>query len=124
MLTSGSPEPDVSIRLYVNKNIETGGKTGIEYTGDSANFSIFGEARSESTTCTQNVLIGGTSQSLNAFIYMPDACAGINGGGNADPNILDSMWVREYGKSEIFNPSSSNAGNIRVPEDMGRKVCI
>ena len=121
--TSGSGEPDASIRLYVNQNIETGGRTGIEYTGDSANFSIFGEPRSESTTCTQNVLIGGTSQSLNAFIYMPDACAGINGGGNADPNILGSMWVREYGKSETFNASSSNAGNIRVPDDMGSKVC-
>lgn len=124
MHTSGSGEPDVCIRLYVNQNIETGGKTGIEYTGDSANFSIFGKPRSESTTCTQNVLIGGTSKSLNAFIYMPDACAGINGGGNADPNILGSMWVREYGKPEIFNASSSNAGNIRVPEDMGSKVCI
>ena len=64
------------------------------------------------------MLIGGTSQSLNAFIYMPDACAGINGGGNADPNILGSMWVREYGSS------ASNAGNIRVPDDMGSKVCI
>ena len=122
--TSGASVPAPSIRLYVNGNIETGGTTGIEHSGDSADLSIFGVPRSESTTCTQTVLIGGTSQSLNAFIYMPDACAGINGGGNADPNILGSMWVREYGKSEIFTASSSNAGNIRVPNDMGSKVCI
>jgi len=122
--TSGAGEPAPSIRIYVNGNINTGGTTGIEHSGDSANLSIFGLPRSDSTTCTQNVLIGGTSQSLNAFIYMPDACAGINGGGSADPNILGSMWVREYGKSELFNASASNAGNIRVPDDMGSKICI
>ena len=49
---------------------------------------------------------------------MPDACAGINGGGSADPNILGSIWAREYGAS------SSNAGNMRVPDDMGSQVCI
>ena len=116
--TSGTSDPAPSIRLYVNGDIQTGGNTGIEHSGDSVDLSIFGKPRSQSTTCSQSVLIGGTSQSLNSFIYMPDACAGINGGGSADPNILGSIWAREYGAS------SSNAGNMRVPDDMGSQVCI
>ena len=113
----GQPEP--SIRLYVSGNIELGGTSGIEHVGDSINLSIFGKPRSDENECTQQVLIGGTSSSLNAFIYMPDACAGIQGGGNADPNILGSMWVRKY-----ISASNSNAGQIKVPDDMGSKVCI
>ena len=51
---------------------------------------------------------------------MPDACAGINGGGNANPNFLGSIWVREFGSIG----SSGNPGNIGVPDDMGSKICI
>jgi len=118
--TSGAGDPAPSIRLYVDGNINTGGTTGIEHTGNSENLSIFGTPRSQSTTCSQNVLIGGTSQSLNAFLYMPDACAGINGGGNADPNFFGSIWVRDFGSIG----SSGNPGNIGVPDDMGSKICI
>ena len=114
--SGGSPSP--SIRLYISGDLITTGASGIEHSGDSSNFSIFGGPRSESPSCTQQVLVGGTSQSLNAFIYMPDACGGINGGGNATPNILGSMWLRHFGSS------STNAGTIQVPNDMGSKVCI
>ena len=116
--TTGTPPQN--IQFYVDGDIDTGGNTGIEHAGNSTNFSIFGPKRSESTTCTQNVLIGGTSQSLNAFLHMPDACAGINGGGNADPNFFGAMWVREYGSIG----SASNVGNIGVPDDMGSQICI
>jgi len=118
--TSGTGNPSPSIRFYVNGNINTSGNTGVEHAGDASNFSIFGTPMSQSPTCTQNVLIGGTSQSLNAFLYMPDACAGINGGGNANPNFLGSIWVREFGSIG----SSGNPGNIGVPDDMGSKICI
>jgi hypothetical protein len=116
--TSGAGSPSPSIRLYVTGNLTTSGNSGIVHSGDPSNLSIFGLPRSESSSCTQQVLVGGTSQSLNAYIYMPDACGGINGGGSATPNIRGSMWLRHYGAS------SSNAGTIEVPDDMGSKVCI
>jgi len=116
--TSGTGTPSPSIRLYVTGDLITGGRSGMEHDGDPSNFSIFGLPRSDSSACSQQVLVGGSSQSLNAFIYMPDACGGINGGGNATPNIRGSLWVRDYGAS------ASNAGSIEVPSDMGSKVCI
>ena len=116
--TSAAGSPSPSIRLYITEDLTTSGKSGIVHSGDPGNLSIFGSPRSESSSCTQQVLVGGTSQSLNAYIYMPDACGGINGGGSATPNIRGSMWLRHYGAS------SSNAGTIEVPDDMGSKVCI
>lgn len=116
--TSGTGNPSPSIRLYLDGDLITQGTSGIEHTGEASNFSMFGLPRSQSPTCTQQVLVGGTSQSLNAYIYMPDACGGINGGGSASPNLRGSLWLRHYGTS------ASNAGTIEVPDDMGSKVCI
>ena len=123
--TSGTGSPEPSIRLYVTGDFQTSGNSGMVHyqdssnstLGDTANLAIFGNKRSESSVCSQDLLIGGTSDSLNAFFLMPDACAGINGGGNATPNVRGTIWVRDFGTS------NSNAGTIEVPPDDGGRVC-
>jgi hypothetical protein len=112
----GSPPP--SMRIYVSGDLETDGRSGLVHTGSPADLAIFGNPyNGEEATCSQNLEISGTSAALSAFIFMPDACAGINGGGIADPNIYGSIWVRDYRRS------LTNAGELVVPDDMGSLVC-
>jgi hypothetical protein len=112
----GTPPP--SMRIYVSGDLVTDGTSGLVHTGSPVDLAIFGlPYNSEAESCSQNLEISGTSAALSAFIFMPDACAGINGGGNANPNVYGSVWTRDYRRS------LTNAGELVVPDDMGSLVC-
>jgi len=117
--TSAQGTPPPTMRLYVTGNIAIAGTASLVHTGNAKALGIFGNARQQGD-CSQTVTLGGGSQTLNLFAYMPDACAGINGGGNADPVLQGSIWVRKYGGK---TGSNSNAAAIRVPDDIGSDVC-
>lgn len=106
---------DNQVRLYVSGDINIAGNTSLSHTGNSADLAIFGNPRTSSSSCTQNVVIGGGGTALNMFLYMPDACIGINGG-SGSPDIYGAVWGREY------NRSNSNNAEIVVPDDMGSLV--
>jgi len=112
----GTPPP--SMRIYVSGDLVTDGTSGLVHTGSPVDLAIFGlPYNSEAESCSQDLEISGTSAALSAFIFMPDACAGINGGGNANPNVYGSVWTRDYRRS------LTNAGELVVPDDMGSLVC-
>ena len=106
---------DNQVRLYVDGDISIGGNTTLSHTGNSADFAIFGKPRSEQSTCTQNAVIGGGGSALNLFLFMPDACVGINGG-SGSPDVYGAVWARDY------NRSNSNNAEIVVPDDMGSLI--
>ena len=106
---------DNQVRLYVDGDISIGGNTTLTHTGNSADFSIFGKPRSTQSDCTQNVVIGGGGSTLNLFLFMPDACVGINGG-SGSPDLYGAVWARDY------NRSNSNNAEIVVPDDMGSLI--
>lgn len=103
------------IQLYVDGDITIGGNTSLIHTGSPTALAIFGNPRSTASTCSQNVTIGGGGSSINVFIFMPDACIGINGG-SGSPDIQGAVWAREY------KGSNSNNADIRVPDNMGSVI--
>lgn len=66
---------------------------------------------------SQQILLGGGSQALVMFAYVPDACGGINGG-SANPDVFGALWFKSFGPVG----SNSNSAELRVPDDMGAKV--
>lgn len=100
------------IQLYVDGDITIGGNTSLIHSGSPSALAIFGKPRSTSSTCSQNVTIGGGGSTINVFFFMPDACLGINGG-SGTPDIQGAVWTREY------KGSNSNNADIRVPDNMG-----
>ena len=108
------------IIFYVDGDISIGGKTALIHDGSAVDLAIFGPPESGSSY-SQEVNLGGGSQTTNLFIHMPNACLGINGG-SADPTLYGSAWVREYGTCPSAS-SNSNVGNIHIPDDMGSLVC-
>jgi len=100
------------IQLYVDEDITIGGNTSLIHSGSPSALAIFGKPRSTSSTCSQNVTIGGGGSTINVFFFMPDACLGINGG-SGTPDIQGAVWTREY------KGSNSNNADIRVPDNMG-----
>lgn len=101
-----------AIRLYVDGNINITGNTALIHSGSPTALGIFGRPRSTSLSCSQNVTIGGGGTTMNLFLFMPDACVGINGG-SGTPDIRGSVWAREYAGS------NSNNADISVPDNMG-----
>jgi hypothetical protein len=106
--TSGSSR----IQLHVDGDITISGNTSLIHNGSPSALAIFGKPRSTAGTCSQNVTIGGGGSTINIFVFMPDACLGINGG-SGTPDIQGAVWTREY------NGSNSNNADIRVPDNMG-----
>ena len=103
------------IQLYVDGDITIGGSTALLHSGSPTALAIFGKPRSTSSSCSQNVTIGGGGSTINLFIFMPDACIGINGG-SGTPDIQGAVWAREY------KGSNSNNADIRVPDNMGSTI--
>lgn len=101
-----------SIRLYVDGDINISGNTSMIHNGKPTSFGIFGRPRSTGLSCSQKVTVGGRGSTVNLFLFMPDACVGINGG-SGTPDIQGSVWAREYAGS------NSNNADIRVPDNMG-----
>lgn len=100
------------VQLYVEGDISIKGNASIEHTGSPTALAIFGKPRSSNATCSQSVTLGGGGSTVNLFLFMPDACASINGG-SGSPDIQGAVWVREY------QGSNSNNADIRVPDNMG-----
>ena len=69
--------------------------------------------------CWIVLVISGGSAAVNAFVYMPDACVGINGG-STSPDLRGGIWANRYGGGGSGGcGSSSNNGDIQIPDDMG-----
>ncbi|GAB4303115.1 MAG: hypothetical protein Kow0091_03230 [Geminocystis sp.] len=82
--------------FHLNGNMTMSGNSGI-VTQNDAKLEIYG---SSSTT---NVLVNGGA-TASVFIHAPNANAGINGGGNSNPNFAGSIWAKSW------KGSSSNSG--------------
>ncbi len=103
------------IQMYVDGNITIGGNTSLIHNGSPTALAIFGRPRSNNSTCSQTVTIGGGGSTINLFLFMPDACVGINGG-SGTPDIQGAVWARQY------QGSNSNNADIRVPDNMGSVI--
>ncbi|MDM7959561.1 MAG: hypothetical protein QUV04_07355 [Synechococcus sp. WH 8007] len=108
------------IIFYTDGDISIGGNTALIHNGTPVDLTIFGPPQSGSTY-SQEINLGGGSQTTNLFIHMPNACMGINGG-SADPTLYGSAWVRTYGGCPTAS-SNSKVGNIHIPDNMGSLVC-
>lgn len=104
------------VYLYVSGNITLNGNGGMLNTGSPERFAIFGNPADPNNARTdQQFTISGGSSTSNVFIFAPDARVGINGG-SSDPDIRGAVWAK------VWNGSSSNNAEIRVPDNMNQLV--
>ncbi len=82
--------------FHLNGNMTMSGNSGI-VTQDGAKLEIYGNS-----STTDIVVNGGATASV--FIHAPNANAGINGGGNSNPNFAGSIWAKSW------QGSNSNSG--------------
>jgi hypothetical protein len=102
------------MRVYVSGNFNVSGNARMIHTGTPDKLSIFGNPADSISTNDQSVILSGGSSAINAFIFMPDANVGINGG-SSTPDLLGAIWSKTFGVAG----SSSNNADIQVPDGMG-----
>lgn len=111
-----SPGP---MRIYFDGNLTLSGQAVIAHSGSPQNLVFFGLPADQNASYRQTFVINGGSSAVNAFVYMPDACVGINGG-STSPDLRGGIWANRYGGGGSGGcGSSSNNGDIQVPDDMG-----
>lgn len=107
-------------------NITLSGNAGIKHcknnsctttANDPTELALFGNPARTSEACSQTIRISGGSNATVMFAYLPDACAGINGG-SSNPDLVGALWVKSFGPVG----SSSNRAELLVPDDMGARV--
>jgi len=90
--------------LYLRGEIDIKGNRTIENTGDISDLQIYGgDGKTGGVYAnkqTSKVCISGNSQIKNAFILAPEASAGLNGGGSAQPNFRGRVWVKDLGSAQ------------------------
>ena len=107
------------MRVYFDGDLSLSGQAVIIHTGSPENLIFFGLAADQNPSYRQTFVINGGSSAVNAFVYMPDACVGINGGSNS-PDLRGGIWANRYGGGGSGGcGSSSNNGDIQVPDNMG-----
>ena len=107
------------MRVYFDGDLSLSGQATIAHSGSAQNLVFFGLAPDQNSAYRQTFVVNGGSSAVNAFIYMPDACVGINGG-STSPDLRGSIWANRYGGGGSGGcGSSSNNGDIQVPDDFG-----
>lgn len=107
------------MRIYFDGNLVLSGNALIAHNGSPQNLVFFGVESDQNAGYQQSFVISGGSAAVNAFIYMPDACVGINGG-SVSPDLRGGIWANHYGGGGSGGcGSSSNNGDIQVPDMMG-----
>lgn len=102
------------IRVYVSGSFKVSGNARIIHTQTPDKLIIFGNPADSISANDQTVVLSGGSSAINAFIFMPDANVGINGG-SSTPDLLGAIWAKTFGVAG----SSSNNADIQVPDGMG-----
>ncbi|HIK37916.1 MAG: hypothetical protein NZ901_02575 [Geminocystis sp.] len=100
--------------FYLQGNLDIGGNFDI-IAQNGARLEIYGNTNSRygcppgatgNCNTTEIKTSGGASIRGNVFIHAPEARAGINGGGNTNPNFQGAIWVKNWGFS------NSNVGQL------------
>jgi hypothetical protein len=107
------------IWVYFDGDLTLSGQAVIAHGGSPQNLVFFGLPADQNPGYRQTFVISGGSSAVNAFVYMPDACVGINGG-STSPDLRGGIWSNHYGGGGSGGcGSSSNNGDIQIPDDMG-----
>lgn len=107
------------MRVYFDGDLSLSGQAAIAHSGSPQNLVFFGLPADQNAGYQQTFVISGGSSAVNAFVYMPDGCVGINGG-STSPDLRGGIWANRYGGGGSGGcGSSSNNGDIQVPDDMG-----
>ncbi len=100
--------------FYLQGNLDIGGNFDI-IAENGARLEIYGNTNgrygcpsgsSGNCNTTEIKTSGNASIKGNVFIHAPEARAGINGGGNSNPNFQGAIWVKNWGFS------NSNVGQL------------
>lgn len=107
------------MRIYFDGDLNLSGQAVIAHSGSPQNLVFFGLPADQNSNYRQTFVVSGGSSAVNAFVYMPDGCVGINGG-STSPDLRGGIWANRYGGGGSGGcGSSSNNGDIQVPDDMG-----
>lgn len=111
------------VRLYVQGNINVGGKAGIS--GETNALQIYGSNAAGINGTAVNYSLDGTSHTtteiglnggdnIHAFIFAPAAIAGVKGGGGSG-GFYGSIWIKNWAGPPFG--SSSDKIVIQVPDN-------
>ena len=103
------------IDVYFTGNVSVTGTAAVVHSGSYKNLSFYGNNDLNNSLADQSFVIGGGSNAINAFVFMPDASVGINGG-SATPDLRGAIWAKTFG----VLGSSSNMADVQIPDDFGK----
>ena len=105
------------VYFYLTGDIDIRGNAGIIHespTNAPADFRIYGADTTGTPPTTEQVISLSGNSCMDAFVFAPNAVAGIKGGGNCGANINGAVWVRRWTNRGPVGSNSTTA-NITVP---------
>lgn len=103
--------PNAKVVFYLQGDFNIGGNSDISV-DSSSKLEVYGNTNlgggnfkygcnlvGSSNCGTDTVLIRGGTAAGNIFIHAVDATAGVNGGGNVNPNFRGSIWAKNWDAS-------------------------
>jgi hypothetical protein len=103
----------IKVDLFVQGNINLGGNTNINPSGNSNQLRIFGNDSTQKygcvsgNTCPTNQAHFDGTGTINAFVYAPEAVGSVAGGGDTNGNFRGSLWIKDW-------DSSSSNSHVKV----------